>query len=69
MGENSFHDICRDTEVFNEVQQGERHGVERDEGKLVVYTNWGTEWRPFDILIAKRPLDSVILAEGMKRIS
>jgi mitochondrial chaperone BCS1 len=62
-----FTTFGRDTEVFNEVLAEARDmAIERDEGKLVVYTNWGTEWRPFGHPRTKRPLDSVILAEGMK---
>ncbi|EIW71579.1 hypothetical protein TREMEDRAFT_27280 [Tremella mesenterica DSM 1558] len=35
------------------------------EGKTVVYTAWGTEWRPFGKPRRKRELGSVILAEGV----
>ncbi|KAH9483693.1 Mitochondrial chaperone BCS1 [Psilocybe cubensis] len=35
------------------------------EGRLVVHTAWGTEWRPFGLPRAKRPLKSVVLAPGV----
>jgi mitochondrial chaperone BCS1 len=36
------------------------------EGKTVIYTAWGTEWRKFGEPKRKRPLDSVVLEEGVK---
>ncbi|KIW08454.1 uncharacterized protein PV09_01357 [Verruconis gallopava] len=36
------------------------------EGKTTIYTAWGTEWRPFGDPKRKRPLDSVVLEEGVK---
>ena len=36
------------------------------EGKTAVYTAWGTEWRPLGSARRKRPLGSVVLAEGVK---
>jgi len=35
------------------------------EGRLVVHTAWGTEWRPFGLPRRKRPLHSVVLAPGV----
>jgi mitochondrial chaperone BCS1 len=35
------------------------------EGKTIIYTSWGTEWRPFGSPKRKRPLDSVVLEEGL----
>jgi len=35
------------------------------EGKLVVMTAWGIEWRPFGLPRRKRPLKSVVLDEGV----
>jgi chaperone BCS1 len=35
------------------------------EGKLVIHTAWGTEWRPFGLPRRKRPLQSVVLDEGV----
>lgn len=38
------------------------------EGKTVLYTSWGPEWRPFGNPRAKRLLGSVILDEGLDRL-
>lgn len=38
--------------------------MREQEGKLVLYTAWGTEWRPFGLPRRKRPLGSVVLADG-----
>jgi chaperone BCS1 len=40
--------------------------MQLQEGKTVVYTSWGTEWKPFGRPRRKRPLDSVILDGGVK---
>lgn len=36
------------------------------EGKTVIYTAWGTKWEKFGHPRSKRPLDSVILDQGVK---
>lgn len=36
------------------------------EGKTVIYTAWGIEWRPFGKPRKSRELNSVILGEGKK---
>ena len=38
---------------------------QKEEGKTIIYTNWGTEWRPFGQPRRRRPLESVILDEGI----
>ena len=35
------------------------------EGKTVIYTSWGAEWRPFGQPRKRRLLQSVILADGI----
>ena len=37
----------------------------KEEGKTTVYTNWGSEWRPFGNPRKHRPLNSVILDQGI----
>ena len=37
-----------------------------NEGKTVIYNAWSTEWKPFGEPRRKRPLESVILDEGVK---
>ncbi|KZT73577.1 hypothetical protein DAEQUDRAFT_735324 [Daedalea quercina L-15889] len=39
--------------------------LQAQEGKLVINTAWGAEWRPFGQPRRKRPLKSVVLAEGV----
>ncbi|KAF2097625.1 putative mitochondrial chaperone BCS1 [Rhizodiscina lignyota] len=36
------------------------------EGKTTMYTAWGMDWRPFGEPKRKRPLESVVLEEGVK---
>jgi chaperone BCS1 len=36
------------------------------EGKTIMYNSWGTEWKPFGDPKRKRPIDSVVLEEGVK---
>ena len=36
------------------------------EGKTVIYNAWSTEWKPFGEPRRKRPLESVVLDEGVK---
>lgn len=38
---------------------------ERESGKLVIYTHFASEWRPFGQPRRKRPLESVVLEEGL----
>jgi chaperone BCS1 len=38
----------------------------QEQGKLVVYTSWAAEWRPFGNPRRKRTLESVIFEEGVK---
>jgi hypothetical protein len=40
-------------------------GLHKEDGKTIVYTSWGTEWRPFGRPRRKRPLGSVILDDGI----
>jgi len=39
--------------------------MQKEHGKTVVFTAWGTEWRPFGLPRRRRPLESVILDDGM----
>lgn len=50
-------------ELLNEAQQ---RAIKQREGKTVIYTSFGPEWRPFGQPRRKRSLDSVILAKGLK---
>ena len=46
----------------------EAHDLARqaNEGKTSIFTAWSTEWRPLGQPRRKRPLESVVLAEGVK---
>ena len=47
------------------VQEARDEAAAADAGKLLIYTAWGSEWRPFGLPRAKRPLPSVVLAPGL----
>jgi len=53
--------------VFEELFR-EAHAMasRKVQGKTVIYTSWGTEWRPFGHPRSKRLLESVILDMGVK---
>ncbi|KAI9791302.1 MAG: hypothetical protein M1816_004083 [Peltula sp. TS41687] len=53
--------------VFEELlTEAHKLAMRLQEGKTLVFTAWGTEWRPFGQPRRKRPLDSVILDKGVK---
>jgi DNA polymerase III delta prime subunit len=57
----------RDVTVFDDLLEEARNiNMKQEEGATIVYTCWGTEWRPFGHPRRKRRLDSVVLDEGIK---
>jgi chaperone BCS1 len=57
--------LSRDRALFAPLLAEARDSALRgQEGRLVVHTAWGTEWRPFGLPRRKRPLHSVVLAPG-----
>lgn len=53
--------------IFEELfTEAHKLAMQLQEGKTVVLTAWGTEWRPFGQPRRKRPLESVILDHGVK---
>ncbi|KAI9775894.1 MAG: hypothetical protein M1835_005669 [Candelina submexicana] len=50
-------------ELFTEAHMLAMHS---QEGKTLVYTAWNTDWKPFGQPRRKRPLESVILDQGVK---
>ncbi|KAI5121663.1 hypothetical protein M0805_002739 [Coniferiporia weirii] len=58
--------LSRDRALFPVLLAEARDAAMREqEGKLVLYTAWGTEWRPFGLPRRKRPVGSVVLADGL----
>ncbi|BFZ54247.1 Complex III assembly protein translocase and chaperone [Savitreella phatthalungensis] len=59
--------LYRDRAVFGELlHEARRAALQMKEGKTTVYTAMMTEWRPFGKPRARRPIDSVVLAPGVK---
>lgn len=62
----TFTTLSSDRHVFTKLLSEARDfSLKRDEGKLVINTAWGIEWRPFGKPRRKRPIESVVLAEGV----
>ena len=58
--------VGRDPEVFQGLlAEAQELAEQRETGKTIVYTNWGTEWRQFGHPRNKRSLDSVVLDDGV----
>ena len=47
------------------LEEAEKTNAMMEEGKLVVWTAWGQDWRPFGQPRRRRPLESVVLDEGI----
>lgn len=57
--------LSRDRTLFPRLLAEARDLAMRgQEGKLVIHTAWGTEWKPFGQPRRKRPLRSVVLEPG-----
>ncbi|KAJ5561743.1 hypothetical protein N7535_003796 [Penicillium sp. DV-2018c] len=53
--------------IFEDLfTEAHAYAAKGHEGKTTIYNSWGTEWRPFGNPRRKRPLDSVVLHEGVK---
>jgi chaperone BCS1 len=58
--------LSRDRNLFNQLLQEARDlAMVNQQGKLVIHTAWGIEWRPFGQPRQKRPLQSVVLQSGV----
>lgn len=56
----------KDTSVFQRLlDEAYEASVARMSDSTVILTNWGSEWRPFGHPRPRRPIDSVILDEGV----
>ncbi|KAH8989204.1 mitochondrial chaperone BCS1 [Lactarius hatsudake] len=58
--------LSRDRALFAPLLAEARDtALQGQEGRLVVHTAWGAEWRPFGLPRGRRPLRSVVLARGV----
>jgi hypothetical protein len=58
--------LSRDRTLFPQLLSEARDLAMRgQEGKLVIHTAWGIEWKPFGLPRRKRPLQSVVLEPGV----
>lgn len=59
--------LSRDRSLYSRLLSDARDlAIQGQEGKLVIHTAWGTEWRPFGLPRRKRPLASVVLQPEVK---
>ncbi|KAK6462791.1 mitochondrial chaperone BCS1 [Scheffersomyces coipomensis] len=58
--------LYRDRHLFNDLlSEAKKLALKAREGKTVIYTSWGPEWRPFGQPRKKRVIGSVILDKGI----
>ncbi|KAJ3292925.1 hypothetical protein HK104_004903 [Borealophlyctis nickersoniae] len=58
--------LSRDRGLFSQMlEEAKLAALAKEEGKLVVYTSWGAEWRPFGNPRQRRPIASVVLSDGI----
>ncbi|XP_044020709.1 mitochondrial chaperone BCS1 isoform X2 [Aphidius gifuensis] len=50
---------------FDILEEARQMALKEHEGKTIMYTAMGSEWRPFGHPKKKRPIDSVVLDEGV----
>lgn len=59
--------LYRDKELFKELlKEAQEKAMKKQEGKTVIYTSYGPEWRPFGQPRRRREIESVILDKGLK---
>ncbi|CAG8663026.1 10617_t:CDS:2 [Ambispora gerdemannii] len=59
--------LYRDRDLFTELlRDAQQLALAKQEGKTVIYTSVGPEWRPFGLPRKRRLLDSVILDKDIK---
>lgn len=59
--------LYRDRGLFSDLLgEAKTLALKAQEGKTVIYTSWGPEWRPFGQPKRKRMIGSVILDDGIK---
>ncbi|KAI8914939.1 BCS1 N terminal-domain-containing protein [Powellomyces hirtus] len=58
--------LSRDRKLFAKMLEAAKAAaLAKEEGKTVVYTSWGAEWRPFGNPRKRRPVASVVLGGGI----
>jgi chaperone BCS1 len=58
--------LGRRTDVFGSLlREAFERATRQTEGKTIIYTNWGAEWRPFGQPRRRRPIESVVLDTGV----
>jgi chaperone BCS1 len=58
--------VGRSRQIFEDIlQEAKEMALAREEGKTVIFTSWGSEWRQFGYPKRRRPMPSVILDEGL----
>jgi chaperone BCS1 len=58
--------LSMDRRLFSEMlQDAKMLALTREEGKTVIYTSYGPEWRPFGQPRKRRPIESVVLDDGV----
>ncbi|XP_044728738.1 mitochondrial chaperone BCS1 [Chrysoperla carnea] len=50
---------------FNILEEARQIALKENEGKTIMYTAMGSEWRPFGHPRKRRPIDSVVLDQGI----
>jgi chaperone BCS1 len=61
-----FLSFGRSTKAFESIlEESYKLATVQEEGKTIIYTNWGTEWKPFGHARTRRPIESVILDKGV----
>ncbi|ROL50459.1 Mitochondrial chaperone BCS1 [Anabarilius grahami] len=62
----TFTALGRDRQIFfNILQEARELALKQEEGRTVMYTALGAEWRPFGFPRRRRPLSSVVLENGL----
>lgn len=58
--------LAMDKGLFTEMlQDAKQLALTKEEGKTVIYTSYGPEWRPFGQPRKRRPIESVVLDDGI----
>ncbi|CAG08197.1 unnamed protein product [Tetraodon nigroviridis] len=62
----TFTALGRDRQIFfNILQEARELALKQEEGRTVMYSAMGAEWRPFGFPRRRRPLSSVVLEAGV----